>query len=123
MQRPYFRELGLDLDPCWNGTLNLSFSPLEVVLHDADHTFNDVNWTDRHPPETFSFWRVHIRIPFESPVEGWIYQPHPETKQIHWQPPTVIELLAPNLGSLIPGCDLEILDPDDRIRLAKMARS
>ena len=117
MQQPFFMARGLDLSDCWQGTLNLAFDPLEVVLNDADFTFPMVRWTDRHPPETFSFWRVEIHSSSSEPTAGWIYQPHAETKQRHWQPATVIELLAPRVDGLTTGSELFIRDLKDRIRL------
>lgn len=117
MQKPFFRDLGLDLDHVWPGTLNLSFSPHELSLRDADHIFQQVLWTDRHPPETFAFWRIQIRDQFGISVDGWIYYPDPQTKQMHWQPATVIELLAPHLENIGPGSYLEIRDPNQRILL------
>mgnify|MGYP004244953261 CR=1 FL=1 len=58
LQLPFFADLGLDLLHCWPGTLNLSVAPLELRLRDPDHRFPLVHWTDHHPPETFSFWRI-----------------------------------------------------------------
>ena len=122
MQRPFFKALGLDLSSCFCGTLNLDFSPLEVSLSDPDHSFPKVQWTDLHPPETFSFWNVQIRINERQPVSGWIYYPHPETKQRHWQPATTIELLAPRLSSVCNGTEAQIYDPHGRIKLVDKVR-
>jgi hypothetical protein len=116
MQRPIFQSLGLDLSDCWPGTLNLSFAPLELQLRDPDHCFTAVTWTDRHPPETFSFWRVELRSAGAVQM-GWIYYPHPETKQRHWQPATTVELLSAWIPGLKPGAALELRDPRARLRL------
>ena len=35
-QSPFFKNLGLDLSSYWQGTINLSFKPLELVLHKPD---------------------------------------------------------------------------------------
>jgi hypothetical protein len=116
MQRPIFQSLGLDLSDCWPGTLNLSFTPLELQLRDPDHCFAAVTWTDRHPPETFSFWQVHLRSA-GAVQRGWIYRPHPETKQRHWQAPTTVELLSAWIPGLQPGAALELRDRRGRLRL------
>ena len=55
MQLPVFAALGLDLSPFWPGTLNLSFSPVELQLRNPDYFFQDLKWTHLHPPETFRF--------------------------------------------------------------------
>ena len=72
MQRPFFKALGLDLSRCWPGTLNLSAAPLDLRLRDPDRCFPLVAWTDRHPPETFSFWRIQLDTPKNGIVDGWI---------------------------------------------------
>lgn len=115
MQRPLFAELGLDLFGCWPGTLNLSVAPLELQLRDPDVTFPLLRWTELHPPETFSFWRITLRSAADGEVQGWIYHPHPETKNRHQQPRSVLEVLAPKLTALKPGDELLIHDPRNRI--------
>lgn len=122
LQTPHFAERGLDLRDCWPGTINLSFAPLEVRLHSADHCFPDLFWTEHHPPETFSFWRIEICLDEGPAIDGWIYQPHPETKQRHRQPDSMLELLAPSLPGVVTGGSLSIRDPADRIRVINTAR-
>ena len=117
LQRPHFARLGLDLGDCFAGTLNLSVAPLEWRLQDPDYRFERLPWTPLHPPETFCFWRIQLkRLALgEGPaspgggsyapvaVAGWIYWPDPSTKMRHFQPPQVVEVLAPHLGRLLPG--------------------
>ena len=122
MQSPVFRSLGLDLSDCFFGTLNLDFAPLEVSLSNPDHLFEKVRWTELHPPETFSFWRVEIKATEVEVVSGWIYYPHPETKERHWQPPTTLELLAPRLSGVEPGCTISLRDQRRRIKLVDTIR-
>ena len=117
MQTPFFAEAGINLQDCWPGTINLSFSPLDVQLSDPDHCIRELRWTDLHPPETFSFWRIELRYRNSIRVQGWIYKPHPETKKRHWQSNSTIELLAPHLEGVSPGESLEIIDPKGRIQL------
>lgn len=115
MQRPIFKSLGLDLDACWPGTLNLSIAPLELQLKQPDHCFELVHWTDHHPPETFSFWRIELKPPSGESVAAWLYYPHPETKARHWQPATVMEVLAPRLDHISPGSEIAIRDGCNRL--------
>ena len=122
MQSPVFKSLGLDLSGCYFGTLNINFAPLEVSLANPDHLFEKVDWTELHPPETFSFWRVEIKSSEADVVNGWVYYPHPETKGRHWQPPTTLELLAPRLSGLEPGCSISLRDQRRRIKLVDTIR-
>jgi hypothetical protein len=93
MQIPFFKGLGLDLSPYGQGTLNISIRPNTFQINHPEFTFRQVEWTDRHPPEDFSFSRC--RILFQgNPYPGWIYYPHPETKQRNFQNPTTIEVIA-----------------------------
>ena len=122
MQSPVFRTLGLDLSLCYFGTLNVDFAPLEVSLSNPDHQFEKVQWTKLHPPETFSFWSVEIKSNEADAVSGWIYYPHPETKERHWQPSTTLELLAPRLSGVKPGCTIYLRDQGQRIKLVDTIR-
>ena len=122
MQTPVFMALGLDLTNCYFGTLNVDFSPLEVSLSNPDHLFEKVRWTELHPPETFSFWSVQIKAREAEVVGGWIYYPHPETKQRHWQPPTTLELIAPRLTGVNEGCTIHLHDERRRIKLVNTIR-
>ncbi len=122
MQMPYFTDLGLDLSDCWPGTINVCFAPYEIQLSQPDHCFPMVTWTDRHPPETFSFWRIDVLGPSDQMVMGWIYHPHPETKQAHWQSPSIIEVLCPKLRGVVSGSPLCLLDHQNRIHLLDRVR-
>ena len=122
MQSPVFKALGLDLSGCYFGTLNINFAPLEVSLANPDHQFEKLHWTELHPPETFSFWRVEIKASEADVVNGWVYYPHPETKERHWQPPTTLELLAPQLSGVEPGCTISLRDQRRRIKLVDTTR-
>lgn len=62
LQAPHFRRYGLDLSGCFPGTLNLDFSPAEWRLQMPDLQVPALRWCDRHPPETFSFWRCRLRL-------------------------------------------------------------
>ena len=122
LQTPHFAARGIDLSDCWPGTINLSFAPFDVRVRDPDHCVSDLFWTEHHPPETFSLWRIELLLSGASPVRGWIYRPHPETKKRHWQPGSMLELLAPALPGVVTGRSVSIRDPEDRIRLIDSAR-
>jgi hypothetical protein len=55
-------------------------------------------------------------------VAALIYYPHPETKRAHHQPDGLLELLAPPLGPLPPGCRLALGVDPRRCRLIQPAR-
>ena len=59
-QRPIFTSRGLDLNGYFNGTLNVDIRPYIFKLKNPEFTFQDVDWTDLHPPEHFSFSRCKI---------------------------------------------------------------
>ena len=54
-QRPIFKARGLDLEVFFNGTLNIDLRPFTFKLIKPEFTFRNVEWTDLHPPENFSF--------------------------------------------------------------------
>jgi hypothetical protein len=59
-------------------------------------TFPLVEWTDLHPPETFSFSPCSVEFEGQE-YQAYVYYPHPETKERHFQEPTMIEVLAPRI--------------------------
>jgi hypothetical protein len=107
MQTPIFQELGLDLTSFYRGTLNVSISPNTFQLVKPAFTFRGVEWTDRHPPEDFSF--SHCRILFQDArYDCLIYYPHPETKKRNFQNPSILEILAPFILGIEYGCRITI---------------
>lgn len=98
-QKSYFKALGLDLSPYFNGTLNISIAPLEWEMTKPELTFPLVEWTDLHPPETFSFSRCKVKFE-EKEYEGWVYYPHPETKKTHFQNPSLIEVITHEISNI-----------------------
>ncbi len=112
-QKPYFKALGLDLYEYFNGTLNISIAPLEFKMTHPQFTFERVEWTDLHPPETFSFSCCKV---FFKGVEysGWVYYPHPETKKTHFQNPSLIEVITYEIPEIQYGDWIEIeVDPGE----------
>ena len=117
IQSPLFKRLGLDLSAYWHGTINLCFKPLEIVLQNPDYKFENMFWTELHPPETFSFWNIKIRMSDGGQTNGLIYYPHPETKIRHWQSASILEILAPRLEKLGSGTPLQIQTADGCMQL------
>jgi hypothetical protein len=110
-QAPIFKARGLDLAACFLGTLNIDIRPLIFELVKPEFIFRDVNWTDLHPPEHFSFSRCEVAF-VGTRYPGWIYYPHPETKLRHFQDPSLMEVIAPFIPGLTLGDKLEIgVDP------------
>lgn len=110
-QIPHFRALGLDLSACFHGTINLSIAPRTFELAKPRYVFEAVKWSATHRPETFYFEPVEIlpvRVSGGRAIAGWIYYPDPSTKAGHFQPPSVLELLAPRIVPLVYGDELEI---------------
>lgn len=106
-QKPYFKALGLDIEAYYNGTLNISISPNTFKMVKPEITFKHVEWTDLHPPETFSFSRCTL-IYKGVYYAGWVYYPHPETKIRHFENPSIIEILTTYVPSIRYGDEVEI---------------
>ena len=103
MGKPTFRHQLV----CFNGTLNISIAPLEFKMAHPEFTFELVEWTDLHPPETFSFSRCTVFYK-GGEYAGWVYYPHPETKKTHFQNPSLIEVIAHPISEIQYGDELEI---------------
>ncbi|MFZ5819895.1 MAG: hypothetical protein ACOYYJ_08330 [Chloroflexota bacterium] len=99
-QRPLFKARGLDLDGCFDGTLNIDIRPYAFQVLKPEYTFREVAWTDLHPPEHFSFSRCKVTYKGIE-YDGWVYYPHPETKLRHFQDASLLEVIA----LPIPGID------------------
>ena len=106
-QKPFFKELGLDLYEYFNGTLNISIAPHTFEMSAPEFTFPLVEWTDLHPPETFSFSRCKV-IFREIEYEGWVYYPHPETKKTHFQNPSLVEVITYSIPGIQYGDRLKL---------------
>ena len=106
-QKPFFKARGLDLYPYFNGTLNISIAPLEFEMTHPEFTFPLIEWTDLHPPETFSFSRCEVRFEGKE-YEGWVYYPHPETKKTHFQNPSLVEVITYEIPNIRYGDAIEV---------------
>ena len=117
-QKPYFKELGLDLDGMFNGTLNISIHPYEFMVTSPIYTFNQVKWTDRTNAEDFSFSRCKVGYN-DREYNGWVYYPHPETKKNHFQDSSTIEVLASYIPKIGYGDALNLSLNPNEITLVK----
>lgn len=100
LQTPHFKKLGLDLSGFFPGTLNISIAPKSFEILQPDYQFEQVEWIDGFPPETFSFCKCIVR--FNDIVSrGYVYYPHPETKTQHFHNESLIEVICeevPGIG-------------------------
>lgn len=115
-QKPFFKKLGLNLDNMYNGTLNISISPNTFEMFRPEYTFENVEWTDLHPPETFSFSKCIIK--FRGDIyDGWVYYPHPETKKRHFQDHSKIEIISQLIPNIKYDDEVEIILNTDEISI------
>ncbi len=119
MQQPFFHRLGLDLSPYFPGTLNVSIAPWCFHIQNAPFTFEALQWTALHPPETFSFCHCTLKFQRQS-YEGLVYYPYPETKQVHFQSASLLELLLPQIDGISEGDLVTIQLLNSEIRLARL---
>jgi len=115
-QRPIFKSRGLDLSDYFNGTLNIDIRPRTFKLVKPEFTFHNVEWTDLHPPEHFSFSRCKVVFK-EDEYDGWVYYPHPETKLRHFQNPSLLEVIAMPISGINYGVELDALLNPKEIRV------
>ena len=117
-QKPFFKDLGLDLYEYYNGTLNISIAPVVFEMSAPEFTFEFVEWTDLHPPETFSFSRCKVRFEGKE-YDGWVYYPHPETKKTHFQNPSLIEIISYEIPNIKYGDSVEVEINSKEITISK----
>jgi hypothetical protein len=98
-QKPVFKELDLDLERFYSGTLNISIAPDTFKVVNPQYIFRQVAWTDLHPPEDFSFSRCMV-IFKAGAYEGFVYYPHPETKKRHFESDSILEVITVQLPGL-----------------------
>jgi len=113
MQKPFFRELGLNLDEYYMGTLNVAIAPKQYRVISPKYTFKAVKWSPNEPPEDFSFFDCRVLLKEKKRVCGLIYYPHPETKPEHFQSPDTLEVLLPFVDGLNYEDDL-VIEIDER---------
>jgi hypothetical protein len=106
-QRPIFADRGLDLSGYFGGTLNIDIRPHKFEMVKPEFTFRQVNWTDLHPPEDFSFSRCSVLFG-GAEYAGWVYYPHPETKIRNFQDSSLLEVIAPPISEIRYGDELQV---------------
>jgi len=121
-QRPIFKQRGLDLSGYFNGTLNIDIRPYIFKLIQPEFTFDRVEWTDLHPPETFSFSRCKI-LYGDVEYEGWVYYPHPETKLRNFQDPSLLEVIAAAIPGIGYGDEVRVRVNPQEIEITPGSRS
>ena len=119
-QKPIFKSRGLDLDGYFNGTLNIDIRPYTFQLIKPEFTFHNVEWTDLHPPEHFSFSRCKV-VYKGIEYEGWVYYPHPETKRRHFQNPSLLEVIATPIPEIQYGDEVQVFVNAGEIAVSKKA--
>jgi hypothetical protein len=117
-QRPIFKSRGLDLSNYFNGTLNIDIRPYTFKMVKPTFTFHDVEWTDLHPPEHFSFSRCKV-IHEDIEYDGWVYYPHPETKKRNFQNPSLLEVIARPIPEIQYGDALQVVVNPDEIEISR----
>ena len=112
-QIPLFKQLGLDLQRFYQGTLNVSIAPATFEMQNPQHTFRQVAWTDLHPPEDFSFSRCTVKYKSVS-YDCYVYYPHPETKKRHFESASLLEIITLFIPEIRYGERLELeLNPEE----------
>lgn len=116
LQWPHFAEVdGLPLDGLHRATVNVSTTPWHVELVAPWWTVRAVRWHPDVPAEDFSFVPCRALVGQQRPVEGLVYQPHPDTKPDHHQPDDVLELLLPHLSAVHPGAIVRLDLPASQV--------
>lgn len=117
-QKPIFKSRGLNLDGYFNGTLNIDIRPYAFQLMKPEYTFYNVEWTNLHPPEHFSFSRCKV-IYQNIEYDGWIYYPHPETKRRNFQDPSLLEVIAFPIPEIQYGDEVQVSVNLDEIMMIR----
>lgn len=118
LQWPHFEAVpDLPLDGLHRATLNVSTSPRHVELVAPWWRVRDVRWHPDTPAETFSFVPCRAAVGQGRTVDGLVYQPHPDTKPDHHQPPDVLELLLPYLSHVHEGAVARLDLPVSQVRV------
>jgi len=107
MQMPFFKDKGLDLSGFFMGTMNVSIAPCHFKMISPKYHFPNVEWTELIPPETFSFSECEL-IFEQLSYNCLIYYPHPETKVVHAQPPSMLEIIGPKIEGIRNGSKVEL---------------
>jgi hypothetical protein len=112
MQRNFFID-NLDLSNIYSGTLNINIAPKQWKLVNPYKTFKNVKWSNKHDSEDFHFMHCNV-YHLNDCYRGYVYFPSPETKKVHFQNTSTLEVLAPYIDG-IKYNDMVILEikPDE----------
>lgn len=106
MQTPVFANRGVNLEPYFPGTINISIHPHQYTVRSAKYTLRDVKWTAGELTEDFSFFDCRLIWDDCRTQAGLIYYPHPETKPEHFQSPDILEIITHYIDGLQYGDSL-----------------
>lgn len=108
MQALVFKSLDpeVDLTHFFHGTLNVAVARRWRMVKPWK-ALPQVKWADTHPPEDFYFMRCRVLCSNMS-ITGYIYYPSPETKTVHFQDSSTLEIVAPKIEGIKYGDRVKI---------------
>jgi hypothetical protein len=118
LQKPRFKELGLDIDHCYSGTINLSIAPNTFEIIKPEFFLKEIIWKEGRKPENFLICRCII-VHGPKLSDGFVYYPDPSTKVASPDNPNHLQLLAPYIEGLSYGARLSVLLRSREIRIIK----
>jgi hypothetical protein len=112
MQAPHFKRQGLDLEAyfrgeLFKGTLNVSIEPLVWEIVQPEYVMREVLWTDVQPAENFFLSPAALAYAGQS-YRAMLYIPDPATKPAHFNPPHIVDVLAPPIPGIGYGSEVEL---------------
>lgn len=119
MQKPFFRERGIDLDRYFSGTINISIAPHNYEIKKAKYTCRNIKWASGVPAEDFSFFDCRIFLNRGKSSNGLIYYPHPETKPEHFQTSDTLEIITSFIKDLQYGDEVIIEVDSEQINIVR----
>jgi hypothetical protein len=123
MQAPFFKQQGLDLEAYFGGdffkgTVNVSVAPLVREIASPEYFMRSIKWTGLFPPENFYLSPAELTFRNKT-YKGMLYIPDPATKPDHFNPATVIDVIAPYIEGIAYGTEVEFGYNPAAIRLRK----
>lgn len=107
LQIPHFESLGIDISPFHMGTLNIDVGDKSVRIIRPKYCALGIKWSPHIPPENFFFFDVQATYEGHT-YTGLIYLPDPATKTDHFQDPSIIELLLPEIPGIKSGKSISL---------------
>ncbi len=118
LQLPAFKKRGLNLYQFFPATLNVSIYPYRFRMKAPRYIFRQVKWIEKFPAEDFSFARCKVLCKGLNSA-GYIYYPHPATKECHFQDPYTLEILTRYIPGLKYGLSVKLLINRHEIKIFK----